>query len=468
MFAPPDKTTEFCWRDHALATQLRASRRSGPIFAPCPCRRWQYVRSMSTGTSLSVDEFQAEARGFLDANATLKQAAGPFVWGHGSDKVAMFEERDRDTEGALLKQASAWRAKRFDAGLGWITGPVEHGGRGLTAAHQRAYDSLEGKYEIPNQSFFVIGLGMVAPTILDHGSEIAKQRYLTAMYRGDTVACQLFSEPGAGSDLASLQTKAERDGDEWVITGQKVWTSGAHFSSIGEIIARTDANLPKHRGLTGFIVDMHAPGVEIRPLRQMTGGANFNEVFFNEVRVPDDHRLGELNEGWRVALTTLMNERAAIGAGGGGGNSVGLLSRTIEMVKAFGLNDDPVIRQELADLVVRFRVQQYTNQRSMDRIRSGQLPGPEMSIAKLAGSINLGKLCAFVAHLLGPKLIADTGEWGTYAWSQMVLGHPGARIAGGSDEIMRNIVGERVLGLQKDTGIDTTSPFKDLKVGTQR
>ena len=421
---------------------------------------------MNTVIAPTVEEFGDEAHTFLDANAELRQADGPFVWGQGHDKVAMFEERDRDAEGSLLREACGWRATRFDAGLGWITGPVEYGGRGLSAAHQRAYDSLEAKYTIPNQSFFVIGLGMVAPTILAHGSEQAKQQYLTAMYRGDTVACQLFSEPGAGSDLASLQTKAERDGDEWVISGQKVWTSGAHFSRIGEIIARTDANLPKHQGLTGFIVDMHAPGVEIRPLRQMTGGANFNEVFFNEVRVPDQHRLGELNEGWRVALTTLMNERAAIG--GGGGNSVGLLSRAIEMVKAFELNDDPVIRQELADLVVRFRVQQYTNQRSMDRIRSGQLPGPEMSIAKLVGSINLGKLCEFVAHVLGPKLIADTGEWGTYAWGQMVLGQPGGRIAGGSDEIMRNIVGERVLGLQKDTGIDTTSPFNDLKVGTQR
>ena len=214
MFAPPEQTTEFCRRGQAPAAHVRANGQRGRPFTPCSSLRGHYVRSMSTDTSLSVDEFQAEARGFLDANATLKQAAGPFVWGHGSDKVAMFEERDRDTEGALLKQASAWRAKRFDAGLGWITGPVEHGGRGLTAAHQRAYDSLEGQYEIPNQSFFVIGLGMVAPTILAHGSETAKQRYLTAMYRGDTVACQLFSEPGAGSDLASLQTKAERDGDD--------------------------------------------------------------------------------------------------------------------------------------------------------------------------------------------------------------------------------------------------------------
>ena len=292
----------------------------------------------------------------------------------------------------------------------------------------------------------------------------AKERYLRSLYRGDIVACQLFSEPGAGSDLASLQTRAERDGDEWVITGQKVWTSGAQYSDIGEIIARSDPDLPKHKGLTGFLVDMKAPGVEVRPLRQMTGGASFNEVFFTEVRVPDDHRLGDVNNGWAVALTTLMNERAAIGAGGGGGGG-GLLTRAIAMAKAFGVTDDPLVRQRLADLVVRSRVAQYTNQRALDKIRAGQTPGPELSIAKLAGTQQSVRLAEFVAGVLGPKLTADTGEWGTYAWTQLVLGTPGMRIAGGSDEVMRNIVGERVLGLPKDPGIDTTTPFRDLKVG---
>ena len=168
---------------------------------------------------------------------------------------------------------------------------------------------------MPNQGFFGIGLGMVAPTILDHAEADVAAEILPKMYRGDIVGCQLFSEPGAGSDLASLQMRAEADGDEWVITGQKVWTSGAHYSDIGEVICRTDPDLPKHKGLTGFIVDMKAPGVDVRPLRQMTGGANFNEVFFEEVRVPDTHRLGDVNDGWRVALTTLMNERASISSG---------------------------------------------------------------------------------------------------------------------------------------------------------
>ena len=417
--------------------------------------------------AISLDVFEKEAREFLDANATRKEAEKKFVWGEGSDKVAMFEEKERTKELDDLAAACAWRAKKFDAGFGWITGPEAYGGRELPHAYERLWASLESQYQVPAQSFFAIGLGMVAPTILAHGSTAAKDLYLKEMHRGDLVGCQLFSEPGAGSDLASLQTKAERDGEEWVLTGQKVWTSGAHYSDIGEIIARTDPDLPKHKGLTGFVVDMRAPGVEIRPLRQMTGGASFNEVFFNEVRVRDDHRLGDVNNGWNVALTTLMNERAAIGAGGAGGSG-GLTGRVIEMVKAFGLDDDPIIRQELADLLIHHRVANYTNQRAMDRIKAGQLPGPEMSLAKLAGTQNTRRLSDFVSHVLGAKLVADSGEWGTYAWSQLILGGPGGRIAGGSDEVMRNIVGERVLGLPKDAGIDSTSPFRDLKVGTQK
>ena len=408
----------------------------------------------------TLEQFQADALAFLEANAPRKEAEKKFVWGEGADKVAMFEEKDRQSEKLDVAKACAWRRKKFDAGFGYIFGPAQYGGRGLPVAYSRAYDALESKYEIPSQSCFTIGLGMVAPTIVDHGSDIARDLYVHKMYRGDIVGCQLFSEPGAGSDLANLSTKAERDGDEWIITGQKVWTSGAHYSDIGEIIARTDFDMPKHKGLTGFIVDMHAPGVEIRPLRQMTGGASFNEVFFTEVRVRDDHRLGDVNNGWNVALTTLMNERAAIGAGGGGG---GFFTRVIEMVKFYELDKDPVVRDELAKIIIHNKVAGYNNQRAMDKIKSGQMPGPEMSMAKLAGTANMMRLGDFVSMVLGPKLIADSGEWGTYAWNQLILGTPGGRIAGGSDEVMRNIVAERVLGMPKDPGIDSKSAFKDLK-----
>ena len=219
-------------------------------------------------TQITVEAFESEARDFLDANAPRKEAERKFVWGDGSDKVAMFEERNRTDETNDLQRACDWRGKKYDAGFGWITGPVEYGGRALPGAYEKAWNALEAQYQVPNQSAFTIGLGMVAPTILAHGTESAKQSYLAKMYRADIVGCQLFSEPGAGSDLASLQTKAERDGEEWVITGQKVWTTGAHYSDIGEIIARTDPDLPKHKGLTGFVVDMKAPGVEVRPLRR--------------------------------------------------------------------------------------------------------------------------------------------------------------------------------------------------------
>src|SRR3954465_3807172 len=268
---------------------------------------------------VSVDDFAEEDTSFFNANAKLKMAEDkPFVWGEGDDEMGLFDEVDIEQQRVMLAEAQDWRGGGDHARPRRRTGPKEYGGRELTQAHERVYAGIEGRYEIPDQSFFGIGLGMVAPTILAHAQPEIRDRYLAKMYRGDIVGCQLFSEPGAGADLASLQTRALRDGDEWILNGQKVWTSGAQYSDIGEIICRTDPDMPKHKGLTGFVVDMHAPGVEVRPLRQMTGGASFNEVFFNEVRVPDDHRLGDVNQGWTVALTTLMNERASIGGGGAG------------------------------------------------------------------------------------------------------------------------------------------------------
>jgi acyl-CoA dehydrogenase len=398
--------------------------------------------------TISEQEFTDEATAFLDANAKPKQKeeAG---WGKGSDKVALFAEKTREEELAEVAEAKAWRQQYFDAGFGWITGPKAYGGRELTSAYERIWQSLEARYDTPSGATFGIGLGMVAPTILAHATDKAKDLYLRKLYRGDMVACQLFSEPVAGSDLAGLQTKAELDGDEWIVTGQKVWTSGAQYSDIGEIICRTDPSLPKHKGLTGFIVDMHAPGVEVRPLRQMTGGASFNEVFFNEVRVPDDHRLGDVNQGWTVALTTLMNERASIGGGGGGVSTMGT-NRLADLLRAMGKQDDVVLRQKLADIYINTQVARYTGLRAMEKIKAGQLPGPEMSIGKLALTNNMSRTSRFVEQVLGARIIADAGEWGTYAWAEFILGVPGMRVAGGTDEVMKNIVGERVLGLPKE------------------
>jgi alkylation response protein AidB-like acyl-CoA dehydrogenase len=398
--------------------------------------------------TITESEFRTEARAFLDANAERK-VEEKFEWGKGSDKISLLEEKTPEQEAAELDAAKDWKAREFDAGFGWITGPEEYGGRALTSAYERAYREEASPYAIPNQSVFGIGLGMVAPTILAHAIPEVRERYLRPLYRGDIVGCQLFSEPIAGSDLAGIQTRAERDGDEWRISGQKVWTSGAHRSDIGEIITRTSPDKPKHKGLTMFVVDMHAPGVEVRPLRQMTGGASFNEVFFDEVRVHDSHRLGDVDEGWTVALTTLMNERASIGGGGAGVGSINF-TRIVELARHLGADEDPVMRQRLADFFIRTSVARYTNLRAMAKIRAGQLPGPEMSIAKLALTQNMQRITQTLGEILGPRLAADSGEWGTYAWSELVLGVPGMRVAGGTDEIMRNIVGERVLGLPKE------------------
>ena len=398
--------------------------------------------------TISLDQFSTAATAFLDANAEPRPEE-KFAWGEGSDRVGLLEEKTPEEAAAELTAAKGWKAEEFDAGFGWIAGPEEYGGRALPKEYERAYAALRTDYRIPSQGPFVIGLGMVAPTILAHAIPNVKERYLRAMYRGDIVGCQLFSEPVAGSDLAGIQTRAVRDGDEWVLSGQKVWTSGAQYSDIGEIITRTSPDKPKHKGLTMFVVDMHAPGVEVRPLRQMTGGATFNEVFFEEVRVPDSHRLGDVDEGWTVALTTLMNERAAIGGGGAG---VGTMSftRFVELAHHLGVANDPLIRQSLADVYIRTNVARFTNLRGMAKIRAGQLPGPEMSIGKLSLTDNMTRIGTLLAEMLGPRLAADSGEWGTYAWSEFILGTPGMRVAGGTDEIMRNIVGERVLGLPKE------------------
>jgi alkylation response protein AidB-like acyl-CoA dehydrogenase len=395
------------------------------------------------------EQFRAEALAFLQANAAPHREVS-LGWGEGSDRVELFPERTPEEEAAELAEAKTWRARVYDAGFGWISGPPEYGGRGLPRDYERIYQGLEGGFDVPSIAPFGIGLGMVAPTILAHARDEVRRRYLAGMYRGDVVACQLFSEPAAGSDLAGIQTRAVRDGDEWVISGQKVWTSGAQYSDIGEVITRTTSYAEsRHKGLTMFLVDMHAPGVEVRPLRQMTGGASFNEVFFTDVRIPDEMRLGDVDEGWTVALTTLMNERAAIGAGSVA-PGLGVAGRIQELARQLGASADPRVRQQLADVFIHGQVARYTSLRAMAKLRAGQLPGPELSTLKLSLTNNLQRLSRVMSSVLGPRLVADTGEWGTYAWSEFVLGIPGMRVAGGTDEIMRNIVGERVLGLPKE------------------
>jgi acyl-CoA dehydrogenase len=267
------------------------------------------------------------------------------------------------------------------------------------------------------------------------------------MYRGDVIACQLFSEPEAGSDLASLQTRAVPGDEGWVLDGQKVWTSVAQHSQIGMVLCRTDPDAPKHRGITAFLVDMGAPGVEVRPLRQMTGGASFNEVFLTDVRVPDDHRLGEVNEGWQVAITTLMNERSTTTDIGGSLDVI--LDRLVMLARWSGRLADPAVRDLVSDTAMHILAARAGSQRAHEAAVTGQ-PGPEQSVGKLLWTQNLLRVSRVVSELLGPRLVADTGEWGTYAWAKFVLAVPGIRISAGTDEIMRNILAERVLGLPRE------------------
>lgn len=302
---------------------------------------------------------------------------------------------------------------------------------------------------------------MIGPTILAHAQPRLKDRWLPAMYRGDAIACQLFSEPGAGSDLASVATKAVRDGEEWVLNGQKVWTSVAQHSQIGLALTRTNPDAPKHRGITAFLVPMDAPGVEVRPLRQMTGGADFNEVFLTDVRVPDDHRLGEVDGGWTVALTTLMNERATVGSEGAGPVAAALSpDRLSALMRATWTWDDRALRARLAELLVDAMATEHLNARALRKLRGGVAPGPEMSVSKLMYGQNLTRAAHFVSDVLGPRVIADTGKWGTYAWSELLLATPALRILGGTEEIMKNILAERVLGLPKEPAVATTKEVR--------
>ena len=400
------------------------------------------------GAVPTLEQFGAEVEAFLGANAERTAGSDDFVWGKGDDDVAALEEMDPETEREQLGRAKEWRARRFDAGFGYLSGPVEYGGRGLPAEYEELYDTLEADYAVPNQSYLGVGLGMTAPTIAAHGTAEVRLRYLPALQRGDLVACQLFSEPDAGSDLAGVRTIAEADGDEWVVNGQKVWTSGAHYADVGQIVCRTDKAAAKHNGLTAFLVDMHAPGIEIRPLRQMTGGSSFNAVWLSDLRIPDSHRLGAVNAAWPVTLTTLMNERATAGSGRDMG--IPSMTRLVETLRHFDLLDAALLRNELMVVYTHLELAKLTNQRSLAAAQSGSAPGPERSILKLAVTNALQRTSAFVGRVLGPRLIADTGEWGTFAWAKFVCGTPGLRIGGGTDEIQRNTIAERVLGLPKE------------------
>jgi alkylation response protein AidB-like acyl-CoA dehydrogenase len=414
---------------------------------------------MTTVTTVpDLDAYRRASRTWLAERLAPADIADD-VWGVGRHDVSVFHDLSFEEEAELLDRAMKWQQTKFDAGYGAIAWPAEYGGAGLGLEHERAFQEEEANFAVPlPHETFAVTVRLIAPTVRLYGTDEQRQRFVRRFLRAEQLCCQLFSEPGAGSDLGGLGTRAVRDGDEWVVNGQKVWTSGARFAAWGELIARTDPDVPKHAGMTAFILPMDTPGVEVRPIRQMSGGTCFNEVFFTDVRIPDSLRLGDEGAGWRVALTTLGFERGDHGAArvGGSWTDVLALARWLERT------EDPVIRQQLADLYAHRRITELVWRRAAGAAVGGETPGPEASIGKLRWTQDLTRTSAVVAALLGPRLCADTGEWGTYSWNAHVLGAPGYRIAGGSDEIQRTIIGERVLGLPSEPRVDRDVPWRDV------
>ena len=368
-----------------------------------------------------------------------------------------------------MERGKLWQKRKADAGWACIRWPEEYGGRGANAIQQVILNQEESKVAAPATGQFSIGQGMAAPTMMTWATEEQKTRFLPKRASGEEIWCQLFSEPAGGSDLAALRTKAVKDGDDWIINGQKIWTSGAHYSDWGILVLRTDPDVPKHQGLSYFFLDMKSPGIEIKPIKQISGAANFNEVYFTDVRVSDTQRLGEVGQGWQVALTTLMNERASIGGGGGGAG----VKQALKLANSVNIDDKPAsedrqVRAKLADWYVKEAGIKYTGYRSMTALSRGEIPGPENSIGKLVGAPKSQDLASFAI---------DLQEMGGVMWSpgendfdnlfqSSFMGIPGLRIAGGTDEIMANIIAERVLGLPQEPRMDKGIPFTEVPTGS--
>lgn len=415
---------------------------------------------MDFNDSPAEAKFRQEVIKWLDANAVKRDP-------DDTSALSMFSERESPE---MIEECKVWQRKKADAGWACITWPKAYGGRGGTLMENIIFSQEEAKYHTP-PNIFMIGLGMAGPTIAMHGTEEQKNKWLPSMLRGDVVWCQLFSEPSAGSDLAGLRTKAVKDGDDWIINGQKVWTSGAHYSKWGILVTRSDFDAPKHKGLTYFVVDMESKGVEVRPIKQITGGANFNEVFLTDVRIPDANRLDRVGNGWAVALTTLMNERMSIGGGMGMGADllIGELNRLADTCYVDGVlgRDNAIVRQKISEYYTRMKSMELTVNRTLSALSKGGMPGSESSIIKVAMGILLQEIAAFAMELQGTAGF-QFGEQSTYAggmWQELYLGIPAIRIAGGTDEVQRNIIGERVLGLPTEARVDKGVSFKDIPNG---
>ena len=391
--------------------------------------------------------FREEARAWLQANVPSAAELD------GLDPIA---------------QAKLWQKRKYEAGWACIRWPKEYGGRGASAVEQVIWNQEEAKHPNLPGAVFSIGQGMAAPTLMAWAKEEHKRRYLPKLASGEEIWCQLFSEPAGGSDLAALRTRAEQDGGDWVLNGQKIWTSGAHYSDYGIIVVRTDPTVPKHKGLSYFFLDMKSPGVETKPIKQLSGDANFNEVYFTDVRIPDDQRLGEVGQGWQVSLTTLMNERAAIGGGSAGGDFKSLLrlAQTVTIDDRPAI-ENPAVRAKLADWHCKRAGLKYTGYRSLSALSRGETPGPENSIGKLVAAPMTQDIASFAMDLIEMSGAVWDEDYSPDAglFQAMFMAIPGFRIAGGTDEIMANIIAERVLGLPQEPRLDKGIPFNEVPTG---
>ena len=375
--------------------------------------------------------FRGELRGWL-------ASALPPDWAERDPHVGRWD----------FEQARDWTRTLFEAGYSGLSWPVEYGGRGLSPTYQAIYLEEMAKADAPDH-VGVIGLGMAGPTIMAHGTPEQKRDHLRGILSGETIFCQGFSEPGSGSDLASVRTRAERDGDEFVVTGQKVWSSYAHVADWCILLTRSEPGSAKHRGLTYLLLDMHAPGVEVRPLRQITGDPEFNEIFLTDVRVPVSKVVGEVGGGWQVAMTTLLHERGTLGFALTARLEV-LFRRLLVTATKTGAAADPVVRDRVADLWVDLQGLRFTNYRSLTALVKTGVPGPEGSVAKLHWSEANQRLTTLAVELLGAdgQLSGEGGFWGGY-WQYQQLRSRGNTIEAGTSEILRNIIAERVLGLPR-------------------
>jgi alkylation response protein AidB-like acyl-CoA dehydrogenase len=400
--------------------------------------------------------FRAEAREWLSAHAPAFEAQFPAVPAHGQSAASAeaYGKVERQSHDA----ARAWQAELHRGGWAGISWPKKFGGRGGSPIQTAIFAEEQARFNVSNGPLMV-SINMVGPTLMAHGTEQQQADHLERIISGQEIWCQLYSEPGAGSDLASLRTRAIRDGDEWVVNGQKVWNSSARAADWAILLARSDVDVPKHRGITYFIVDMRTPGIDVRPLRQASGAYHFNEVFLDDVRIPAANVLGDVGDGWNVARTTLANERAMIGGGGGRGQVAALL----ELARKNGRSADPVIRQGLAEVITRDAILRYLGLRARTALSKGVPPGPEASVMKLlvgqylTAASDLGLQIEGTAGTLAGPDAPSNGEWQFARNSVWAV-----KIGGGTDEIQRNVLAERILGLPREQQVDRDTPFRDL------